>query len=114
MRGTKNADIVEELLSHNEIKTSVLTLAELSDRFSRENIDFANAFDFIIKKSEILGVSKNAALESGKFKNKQKRMKKRFSLADAIVYLTAKENNCIFVTIDKDFENLKNVFLLEA
>lgn len=56
---------------------------------------------------DLIEISSEISIESAifRFKNKQKKL----SYADCIGYITAKKNDMIFLTGDKEFENLENV-----
>lgn len=104
-KGAKIKDIIET----KNIATSILAIAELSDKFARENNDFNPLFQFINSRSEILPLTVKVALNSGKFKSEMRKRFEQFSLVDAIIYLTAKLNNSKLLTGDVHFKGLKDV-----
>ena len=97
------------LLETKEIATPALVIAELSDKFARENEDFKDFFQFISSKSKVIPLSMEIALASGKFKSKMRKKYKQFGLADSIIYLTAKLNNSKLLTGDPHFKGLDDV-----
>jgi len=107
--GKKAMDIIEK----EEIATCILSIAEISDKFNREKEKFDIFLSFIKNKSSILDITLSSCMESGKLKAERRKIKKEFGLIDAIIYLTAKENSCILVAKDDDFEGLKNVVVLK-
>ena len=108
-KGVKIKDIIET----KNIATSILAIAELSDKFARENSDFDLLFQFINSRSKILPLTVKTALNSGKFKSEMRKRFKQFGLADAIIYLTAKINNSKLLTGDIHFKGLKNVEFID-
>ncbi len=111
-KGSEKGREAAEIIENNECGMSIISIAELSDNFSRENRSMKESYDFILSKIVILDLSKKAALDSGSFKKERRKKIKDFGLVDAILYLTAKEKQLIFVTCDKDFIELENVKLL--
>ncbi len=113
--GTALGEKVKEIIEseENSSATCILSIAEISDKLSKESEKFDKSFAFIKNKSKIFGLTLNACSEAGKLKSDIRATKKGFSLADAIIYLTAKENSCTLVTKDSDFENMKNVELIK-
>ncbi len=108
-KGVKIKDIIET----KNIVTSILAIAELSDKFARENGDFNTLFQFINSRSKILPLTIKIALNSGKFKSKMRKRFKQFGLTDAIIYLTAKINNSKLLTDDIHFKDLNNVEFMD-
>ena len=107
--GSEKIVPVKEIIESSEIVTSIITVAELSDKFSRENKNFNTVLTFLIAHSKIEGISVSDATAAGILKNKVRKNKKNFSLADALIYTLTKSKNTILITADKEFEKLKNV-----
>jgi len=97
------------LIETKDIATPTLVIAELSDKFTRENENFDDFFKFISSRSKIIPLSAEIALKSGKFKSEMRKKYKQFGLADAIIYLTAKINNSKLLTGDPHFKGLDDV-----
>ena len=97
------------LIETKDIATPTLVIAELSDKFIRENENFDEFFKFINSRSKIVPLSAEIAIKSGKFKSEMRKKYKQFGLADAIIYLTAKTNNSKLLTGDPHFKGLDNV-----
>lgn len=97
------------LIETKEIATPTIVIAELSDKFAKENEDFKDFFQFISSRSKIIPLSVEIALGSGKFKSQMRKKHKQFGLADAIIYLSAKLNNSKLLTGDPHFKGLDNV-----
>ena len=111
--GTEKGARIKSILETRNIATSVLAIAELSDKFARENKDFNELFKFINSRSRIIPLTAKIAINSGKFKAEMRKKFKQFGLADAIIYLTAKSNNCKLLTGDWHFKGLNGVEFME-
>lgn len=101
------------LIETKNIATPALVIAELSDKFTRENENFDGFFQFINSRSKIIPLTAQIAVDSGKFKLKMRKKHKQFGLADSIIYLTAKLNNSILLTGDFHFKGLDSVEFLK-
>jgi len=110
--GSEKIVPVKEIIESSEIVTSIITVAELSDKFSRENKNFNTVLTFLIAHSKIEGISVSDATAAGILKNKVRKNKKNFSLADALIYTLTKSKNTILITADKEFEELENVKIM--
>lgn len=97
------------LIETKDIATSSLVIAELSGKFTRENENFDEFFQFISSRSKIIPLSVEIALKSGKFKSEMRKKYRQFGLADAIIYLTAKLNNSKLLTGDPHFKGMDHV-----
>lgn len=111
--GTELGEKVKAIIEKEEIATCILSIAEISDKFSREKEKFDSFLSFIKNKSIILDITLSSCMESGKLKAERRKIKKDFGLIDAIIYLIAKENSCILVAKDDDFEGMENVIILD-
>ncbi len=111
--GTELGNRVKEIVDKEDLSTCILSVAEISDKFSKEKEKFDKFLAFINNVSAIANVTLSSCSESGKLKAERRKVKKEFSLVDAIIYLTAKENSCILITKDRDFEDMKNAVVLK-
>ncbi len=112
--GSKSSEKIKDLIEKNNTTvTSILSIAEISDKFSREKERFDKFLAFIKNMSSVVNITILSCADSGKLKAEQRTVKKKFSLADAIIYLSAKENSCTLITFDHDFENMENVEVIE-
>ena len=108
-KGAKIKDIVESSMT----VTSILSIAEISDKFSKERERFDKFLAFVRNVSSVTNLTVVSCSESGKLKADRRKIKKKFSLVDAIIYLSAKENSCTLITMDHDFDNMENVKVIE-
>lgn len=111
--GTEIGSRVKEIIEEKETQTCIISMAEISDKFNREKENLENFLAFIKNTSTIASLSFSACADSGKLKAERRKIKKEFSLIDAIIYLTAKENENTLVTKDNDFEGMNNVIVLK-
>ncbi len=111
-KGSVVGEKVNDVIEKEEILICTLSIAEISDKFAREKEDFEKFLVFIKNVSAIIDITISSCSESGKLKMERRKVKKEFSLADAIIYLTAKENSCILMTKDRDFEDMKDIVII--
>ena len=111
--GTKTGEQSKKIAEKETVLTCILSIAEISDKFSKENEKFDKFLAFIKNTSSIVNITVSSCAESGKLRAERRAVKKEFGLVDAIIYLTAKENSCILVTKDNDFEGMDNVIILK-
>ena len=112
--GSKEGKIVKNLINQKNVSTSVISIAELSDKYYKEGLvkEWEKRYHFIINKSNILPLSLNIARKAGLSKLELRKNDKSVGLADSIIYETAKEYELIVVTGDPHFEKLKDVLFL--
>ena len=103
---------IKDIIEKEMIATSVLAIAELADKFERDNKSFEQFLLFMQSRATILPLTIEICFEAAKLK-KIKRIKyPKFGLIDAIHLTTAFKENAVFVTADNDFRNEKNVMLI--
>lgn len=113
--GTEKGKHVKELIDQGNVATSVIALAELSDKCAKETRELEPFVSFIEAKSTILPLTKDIATQSGKLKKALRAASSNISLADAIHFQTAKSFGATFVTGDPDFKGakLRGILFLE-
>ena len=105
--GTEKGKRVKELIDNGNVATSIIVLAELSDKCAKETRELEPFVSFIEAKSAILPLTKDIATQSGKLKKALRAGSSNISLADAIHFQTAKSFGSTFVTGDPDFKGAK-------
>jgi len=110
---SKKGKDIKQIIEQNNLITSVIAIAELADKFGRENIPFDDAFALIQEEANIIPLTTSLALEAGRIKKKYRKTKRKFGLADAIHIVTARSEQATFITKDKDFEGLENVRMIK-
>ncbi len=111
--GTDKGKDIKDIIETKKTATSILTIAELSDKFAREKEDFTHLLQFITSTSTLLPLTADIAVRSGKLKVDMRKKFKQFGLVDAIIYLTAKINNSKLLTGDPHFKNLSDVEFMD-
>jgi predicted nucleic acid-binding protein len=115
--GSDEGSIVKRLLDSENVSTSIISLAELSDKYFREKLfdEWQERYDFIINKSTVLPISLENAKKVGQKKWELRNKGESLGLADSLIIQTAEENNLIIVTGDPHFKTIGNVrFLSKA
>ena len=110
-KGSKQGEIAKQYIENKTSATSVITIAELSEKYERENKSFEEDFNFIISQTKIIQLDMEIALLAGKINNENKKKIKDWGMADAIILSSAKLNKGKVVTGDEHFRNLDSVML---
>ena len=110
--GSEKGLKIREVIETENIATSIITIAELSDKFHREDVDFEKLLLFIRSRSAILPITVSIAVQAGQLKKKMRRKAKDFGLADAIILQTALENDAQLISGDSDFRHAPNTMLI--
>ena len=110
-RGTKSGEHVRQLLENGKCFTPTIVIAELSDKYSREEHTFwEKDLQFIMANTILIELDYDVASDAGKIKQAvRKKYKNNFGLADAIILSSARKINAKVVTGDHHFEKLNNV-----
>ena len=113
--GSEEGLKVKNLLEHQFIHTSVISIAELSDKYHRENLssEWQKRYQFIISKSSIVPCSLKVMKNSGFRKLELRKKHKSIGLVDAIIIETAIQLDLILVSGDLHFETIENIFYLK-
>lgn len=111
--GTEKGKRVKEIIGKGSIGTSIITLAEFSDKCAREDRDLEPFLRFIQANASVIPLNLETAVKAGKLKFELRKTSSNISLADAIHFQTAQLNKAVFVTGDKDFKNVKDILFLE-
>jgi len=102
---TRVSETVDELLSQGEIFVPKIVLAELMQGAHSEK-DIAVIRDFL-DAFYIIGEQENTWIEAGKLSYALKKKGKTVNLADCYIAITAQENNCAILTLDKHFKDIR-------
>jgi len=108
--GKKVADILDN--KENEIHVNVITIAELAGLYKKKNISFEEPKKILFSMSSIYTINTPFAEEAGVLYAELRPSRKKLSLADAFVLLTAKKLSAKLVTGDEDFRGMKEVVMI--
>jgi predicted nucleic acid-binding protein len=86
--------------------TPTIVIAELSEKYRREDLAFAEDLDFIIGKTHVVSLDTKIAQKAGALSHERKRNVRRWGLADSILLATAREYKAKIVTGDEHFRDL--------
>jgi predicted nucleic acid-binding protein len=120
--GSERGNKVKELMENaEEVYTPSTVLAETARKFLREGTDektIGTWLEIITNASVITQIDSATALEAAKCQlelSQQAKISKQNtpSLFDAIVYATARINQCKIITGDEHFKNLPETIWLE-
>jgi len=111
--GSREGSIAKEYIENGECAISSVTIAELSEKYKRENKDFEKDFHFIIARTKIVELDTKIALLAGEINFENKKKIKNWGMADSIILATAKSLNAKVVTGDGHFRSLNSVMINE-
>ncbi len=113
--GSEKGSVVKHLIQSEKIHTSIISIAELSDKYYRDNLmhEWKDRYKFIINNSNITRLTMQIAKEAGPRKWKLRDDQEEIGLADAIIIETAHQNGLKVVSGDPHFEELDNVLFLD-
>jgi len=110
-KGSKQGEMAREFIENKTSATSVITIAELSEKYEREGKNFEEDFNFIISQTKIIQLNTDIALLAGKINYENKKKIKNWGMADAIILSSAKMNKGKVVTGDEHFRTFDSVML---
>jgi len=110
-RGSEEGNVAKEYIENKNCATSSITIAELSEKYKRENKSFEEDFDFIISKSKLINLNSEIALIAGEMNYENKKKVKNWGMSDSIILATAKLLNAKVVTGDEHFRNLNAIMI---
>jgi|SRR3989338_1735691 len=110
-RGTKEGETVRSYIEKGGNATCSITIAELAEKYKRENKAFEEDYFFIVSKSKIIDLDPDTALRAGEINFENKKKIKNWGMADSIILATAEIFNVKVVTGDEHFRNLNSVMI---
>ena len=109
--GTEKGEIAKEYIEGKKSATSSITIAELTEKYKRENKEFGEDFNFIISQTKIVDIDSKMALLAGKINFENKKKIKGWGMADSIILATAQLLNAKVVTGDSHFRELNSIMI---
>lgn len=114
-KGTESGKRAEGYIEAGNCATPTIVLAELSNKYHREGWSFwEEDLEFILAKTEIIGLSKEIAIKAGQTKMLMRISHPNFGLADAIIYEIAKSKNAPVLTGDEHFKGEESVIYIKG
>lgn len=105
--GSKRGERARQLVqSSEEICTSALSLTELKSKFMREKRPYEEHLNFVIKRSRIVPLSAEIALQAADY------MARGLHTSDAVIYATSQSARTVLLTGDKDLAKYPDVEML--
>jgi PIN domain nuclease of toxin-antitoxin system len=86
--------------------TPTIVIAELSEKYRRENLTFTDDLHFIVGKTRVVSLDAEIAQKAGILSHERKRKVKGWGLADSIVLATAREHKAKIITGSEHFRDL--------
>ena len=111
-RGSEEGEIAKEHIEGKNCATASITIAELSEKYKRENKDFEEDMNFIIARTKVSNLNTEIALKAGEINFDNKKKIKNWGMSDSIILATANLLNAKVVTGDEHFRELGAVVML--
>ncbi|MBI4016754.1 MAG: PIN domain-containing protein [Candidatus Aenigmarchaeota archaeon] len=111
--GTRKGAKIRHIVDEEEIATSIIAIAELADKHTRENRPFEPTLEFVQSKAAILPITVDIAVDAARLKNDRRKINSKFGLVDGIHLVTAWKEQATLVTCDTDFVGVRNVVIVE-
>jgi predicted nucleic acid-binding protein len=112
-RGTNAGEKAKEFIEKGSAATSAITLAELHEKYLRENW---SSFDIDIKyvatKTSLILVDREISILGGRINYENKRKIKNWGMADSIILATARKLSAKVLTGDPHFKNIKDAVMI--
>ena len=103
-QGEPKARGLEKIISNGQAAVSVVSIAEIKLKLSRQNKDWQPLVSFMRTSARVIGIDEKIALLAGDFVN--------LHASDALIYASAVANEMTLITSDKDFTGCKGVRIL--
>ena len=112
--GSKKGEVLKSLFSksNNKFYTIEPCLAEIKGWSLKNGQEFNILLKVIKSNSEILEMSENDWINSGKERFEQRKKQKDFGLIDSTILVKQKEKKCKVVSGDKHFRNIKEFIFM--
>jgi len=110
-RGSEEGKVAKKYIENGNCAVSSISIAELAEKYKREDRNFDEDFNFIVAKTKIMEVTTEIAILAGKLNYENKKTIKNWGMADAIILATAKLSDIKVVTGDEHFRSLGMIML---
>ena len=110
-RGSREGIVAKDYIENKNCATSSITIAELSEKYKRENKSFEEDFGFIVAKTKIIELDVEIALIAGEINFENKKSIKDWGMSDSIILAAAKLLNSKVLTGDHHFRGLGAIMI---
>ena len=86
--------------------TPTIVIAEVSEKYGRENLAFVEDLDFMIFRTHVVPLDTEIARKTGALNHERKRKIRPWGLVDSIVLASAREHKARIVSRDEHFRDL--------
>jgi len=112
-RGTQAGKKALRYIEGNSAATSVLSLAELKEKYLREKWkSFDEDLAFVAARTTLTQVDRQVSLLAGEINHDRKAVVKNWGMADSIILATARTASAKVVTGDRHFEGLPDAIIV--
>lgn len=113
LEGGKSGEKVNKILKENEeIFILSLNIAEVISKVKRKLMNYELAYESMIKNAKIIDITPRIAKEAGLLHAKIKSKNKSFSLADALIIISAQVLNAKVLTKDAHFKQFEESIII--
>jgi len=112
-RGTNAGKKAKEFIEKGSAATSAITLAELREKYLRENwSSFDLDVKFVTTKTSLILIDHQISVSAGTISFENKKKIKNWGMADSIILATARRHSAKVVTGDPHFNNIKDAIII--
>lgn len=110
--GSRKGEKIREIIKEAQCFTSIVSIAELVKWCIKNNLDKDYYIKSIEENSLVLNLKKEIVIKAGMINARHKKIAKKFSMLDSIIYATAISYSLPLITTDNDFSMLDNVKII--
>ncbi|MEK6888626.1 MAG: PIN domain-containing protein [Nanoarchaeota archaeon] len=111
--GGTRGEKVWSLLKDAESYVSIVTLSEIVNWCLRNDKNVDYIINRVKKSCKVMPLSEEISVDAGKIYTEVRKIKSKFGMIDSLIYTSARLNNLILITTDKDFLGLKDVEIID-
>jgi predicted nucleic acid-binding protein len=112
-RGTNAGEKAKKFIEKGSAATSAMTLAELREKYLRENwSSFDTDISFVTTKTSLILVDREISIAAGRINYENKKKIKNWGMADSIILATARKLSAKDLTGDPHFKNIKDAVMI--
>ncbi len=102
--------VARAIIEEQTLVTSALALVEVADKYetAARNSEIPALLKFITANAEIIPVTIEISLAAAVIKKRERKLKPKFGIIDAVHIATAGQEEAVFVTRDNDFRAMSH------